>query len=367
MDEKRLTPFEPGSIEIDYNKLIKEFGTRPISEIEQLPDTYGFKQGLVEDLKEGLVFSHRDFDKFLDDLKNKRKVSILTGFNASGSIHLGHYITFRIVLDLQKRYKIPVYIPISDDESYVSMKVENQKDGLKNAKLIISQIIAMGFDPKLTKIFVHQLYTKIYNLAIKLSTKATLSAVKAIYGFNDSTNTGLMFYPIIQAADILLPQELLGKHRTLVPIGIDQDPHIRLARDIAEKFGYEKPATIHIKYVPGLKGGKMSKSLPGSAIFLDEKPEQAAKYIMNALTGGRDTAEEQRKLGGNVNRCVVCNYHHYFSEGKELEKLINDEKSGKTLCGDSKKILANKVKKFLVEFQAKVVKAEKEVDKFLLK
>lgn len=363
----KLTPFESNDLEIDYEKLIKEFGTDPISTVKNLPNTFGFQKGFVKDLKNGMILSHRDFDKFMDDLQNKRKVSILTGFNASGSIHLGHYITFKIVLDLQKRYNIPVFIPLSDDESYVTKKIENQKEGLQNAKLITSQLIAMGYDQKLTKIFIHQMYTKIYNLAIKLSTKTTMSTIRAIYGFDDSTNPGLMFYPIIQAADILLPQEILGPHRTLVLIGIDQDPHVRLARDIAEKLGYVKPAALHAKYVPGLKGGKMSKSLQGSAIFFDEKPEIAAKYVMNALTGGRETAEEQRKHGADVDKCVVCNYHHYFLEGEKLKKIIEDQKTGKALCGDSKKILAESVKKFLIEFQKKVKVAEKDIDKFLIK
>ena len=365
--DKKLNPFDSNALEIDYQALIEQFGTEPIANVKNLPKTYGFQKGLVRDLKDGMVFSHRDFDKFMDDVIHNRKVSILSGFNASGSMHLGHYITFKIVLDLQKKYKIPVFIPLSDDESYVTKKIDSQEEGLKNAKLIASQLIAMGYDQKLTKIFIHQTYTKIYNLAIKLSTKATLSTVKAIYGFDDSTNAGLVFYPIIQAADILFPQEVLGPHRTLVPIGIDQDPHVRLARDIAEKFGYVKPAAIHVKYVPGLKGGKMGKTLEGSAIFLDEKPENAARFVMNALTGGKTTAEEQRRLGAEIDKCVVCNYHHYFLGNEELEKVIIEQKTGKSLCGDSKQILAKNVKEFLADFQAKVKKSEKLLDKFLLK
>ena len=144
----------------NYDKLIKEFGTKPISTVKNLPDYYTFNKGIV--------FSHRDFDKFMDAIKNK-KVSILTGFNASGSIHLGHKRTFDTVIFLQKKYKIPVYIPISDDESYVFRKIKDQKQGLKNAKLIAKQMIALGFDKELTKIYIHQDYTKIYNLPIDLN------------------------------------------------------------------------------------------------------------------------------------------------------------------------------------------------------
>ena len=269
--KKRLSPFEsPTRGEIDYDKLIKDFGTQPISTVKnlkELDDIRGFKLGYV--------FSHRDFDKFLAAIKKKKKVALLTGFNASGSIHLGHKLTFDVVKDLQKKYNIPLFIPLSDDESYVTGKIKDQKEGMKNARLIAAQMIALGFDMKRTKIYIHQNYAKIYDLSIKLSRGYTLSTIKAVYGFSDSINPGLLFYPVIQAADILLPEEpeFGGPKPVLVPVGIDQDPHIRVARDVAEKFGYVKPGALHVKYLPGLKGGKMSGSVPGSGVRR-EGPEE---------------------------------------------------------------------------------------------
>lgn len=349
-----IDPFDSNIGEIDYTKLIKQFGTQPIETIKNPPKIPNMKY----------VFSHRDFDKFI---KSKKK-SILTGFNASGSIHLGHTLTFNLVIQLQKKYKIPVYIPISDDESYVFDKIDNQEKGLKNAKTIITQLLALGFDLKLTKFFIHQQYTKIYNLAIKLSKRYTLSAIKAIYGFDDSTNPGKMFYPVIQAADIIFPQELLGKHSTLVPIGIDQDPHVRLARDIASKFGYEKPAAIHVKYMHGLRGGKMSKSIPGSAIFLNEDPEKAAKLVMRTVTGGQVSIEEQRKKGGSPEKCIVFEYlQAFFESDEQIKNRIKACKAGKNSCGDCKKLLAKNIKKYLENFQKKTKKFEKNLDKFLIK
>ena len=358
---ERIDPFDVSAEgAIDYDKLIREFGTKPISTVKQLPDLKQFRRNFV--------FSHRDFDKYMQHIRDKTKVSIVSGFNASGSLHLGHKLTFDVVLGFQKLYKIPVYVPITDDESYVTAKVKDQKEGLDNAKLIASQVMAMGFDKKLTKIFIHQQYTKVYNLAIKLSKKCTLSEIKAIYGFNDSTNPGLLFYPILQAADILLPQELEGNHLTLVPVAIDQDPHIRLTRDLAERIGFEKPATIHLRFLSGLKGGKMSKSRPGSAISLDEKPATAAKYCTNALTGGRATAEEQRKLGADPSKSVVLEYLSAFfiEDDKELAKLTEDYKKGKILDGEMKKTLSTDVEKFLTDFQLKVSAEQKNVDKILM-
>ncbi len=363
-EEKRLTPFDAGDEKIDYEKLVKEFGTVP------LPAQMAKRLSDIRAFRHGYVFSHRDFDKFLDAHDTGKKVAIITGFNASGSIHLGHKLSFDCVIELQKKFKIPAYVPISDDESYVCEKVKDQTEGLKNARLIVAQLLALGFDPKLTKFFIHQQYTKIYNLAIKLSQRYTLSSIKAIYGFPDSTNPGLMFYPVIQAADILLPQEpeFDGKKFTVTPIGIDQDPHLRLARDIAEKFGYIKPTTFHIKYLPGLRGGKMSKSRPGSALFLDEKPETAAKYAMNTLTGGRNTIEEQRRLGGEYDKCIVAEYMAaHFNTDVQIAERRRKCLGGKLLCGECKGELTCAIKKFLTEFQARVAKFEKQLDKNLIK
>lgn len=357
----RLTPFDVGEEKIDYDKLMREFGTQPISQVAKLPSAPAFKRGIV--------FSHRDFDKFLTAARTGKKVSILTGFNASGSIHLGHKQTFDTVIALQKELNVPVYIPITDDEAYVTGKIDSLEEGLKNARLIAAQMIALGFDMSKTRIFIHQLYPQIYNLGVKLSKKCTLSEIKAIYGFTDSTNAGLMFYPCMQAADIILPQDLLGKHIVLVPIGIDQDPHVRLARDLADRSGYVKPAAIHFKYFSGMSGGpKMSKSKPGSTIFLDEDPDKAAKYCMSAFTGGRATVEEQKRLGGEPDKCVVFEYlGAHFMDDKELKELESKCRGGKIMCGECKKLLASRCKQFLIDFQAKVKKAEKEVDKYLLK
>lgn len=357
-----IDPFDVSGDKIDYGKLIREFGTKPIDTVKDLPDLKQFRRGSI--------FSHRDFDKFLADVKAKKKVSIVSGLNTSGSMHLGHKYNFDISLGLQKLFKVPVYVPLTDDEAYVTGKVPDQVEALKNGKLIASQIYAMGFDKKLTKIYIHQLYTKIYNLAIKLSKRCTTNEIKAIYGFNDTTNPGLFFYPILQAADILLPQELEGPHRTLVAVAIDQDPHIRLSRDLAHRVGFVKPAVVHLKFLRGLKGGsKMSKSKPGSTISLDDDIKVALKACNTALTGGRATAEEQRKLGGNPDQSVVLEYlgAHFIDNDKEFEKLKADYKAGKLLDGETKKLLADNIKKYLTSFQKKVEAEKKNVDKNLLK
>jgi tryptophanyl-tRNA synthetase len=125
-----------------------------------------------------------------------------------------------------------------------------------------------------------------------------------------------------------------------------------------------------MRFLRGLKGGsKMSKSKPGSAIFLDEKPEAAVKLCNQALTGGQSTMEEQRRLGGDPEVSVVIEYlgAHFIEDDKEFEKLKADYRAGKLLDGEVKKLLADNVKKYLVDFQARVKLAEKDLDKYLMK
>lgn len=353
--------FDVSEEEIDYTKLIRDFGTQPISTVKDVPDYKAFRRGFV--------ISHRDFDKFIAAAKAKKKVSIITGVNGSGSLHFGHKWTLDIVIALQKLYDIPVLLTISDDEAFVTGKVKDQAEALKNSRLLAAQLIALGFDMSKTKILIHQQYTNIYNLAFKLSTRCTLSEIKAIYGFEMSRNPGMWFYPVVQAADILYPQDKYGAHHVLVPIAIDQDPHLRLARDIADKVGFVKPSVIHTRFLRSIKGGsKMSKS-KGGAIFLNEKPEVAAKLCNQMLTGGQSTVEEQRRLGGDPEKSVVLEYlgAHFIDDDKELEKIKADYKAGKLLDGEIKKMLSDRMKEYLVSFQEKVKLAEKDVDKYLVK
>jgi tryptophanyl-tRNA synthetase len=98
----------------------------------------------------------------------------------------------------------------------------------------------------------------------------------------------------------------------------------------------------------------MSSSKPESYISLFDKPEEGAKKVMRALTGGRATVEEQRRMGGEPDRCVVFElYTYHFADDKTLEEIRRECESGNLLCGQCKKQLAEIVKEFLNEFQEK--------------
>jgi len=330
----------------DNEKLVKEFGASRVSTLKEIPDCYTFTNNLI--------YSHRDFDKFFNALKKGEKCAIVSGINASGTLHLGHKVVFDTNLYFQKKYNLPVFIPISDDESYVAGKISTQEQALKNAIELAKELLAYGFDPKKTYFIIDQIYTDIYNFAIKLSKKINLSEIKATYGYKNEDNIGLYFYPSIQSAHILFPQEKFKIKHILVPIGPDEDAHIRICRDIAPLLGYEKPAILHLSFMPGVDGEKMSKS-KNNGIFFNEDSKSIIKKIGRAFSGGQKTIEEHRKLGGNPEVDVSYQYLSKFFLDKEKSKEIYEEyKKGKILSGELKKMLTNELIKFTENFQKNI-------------
>lgn len=329
-------------------KLVQEFGAKKISDLKNIPNFYTFNNKLV--------YSHRDFEQFYEKLKKGEPSAIVSGFNASGTIHIGHKPVFDTNLYFQQTYGCKVFIPISDDESYVSGKIKDQETGLQYAINLAKQLLAYGFNPKKTYIIIDQIFTNIYNLAIKLSTKVTLSEIKATYGYTTDQNPGLFFYPAIQSAHILFPQELENIKNVLVPIGPDEDNHLRICRDIAHKLKYQKPAVLHLNFLPGTDGQKMSKS-KNNAIFLNDDEKTITKKINKALSGGQPTIEEHRKLGGDIEKDMSIQYlTNLFYDKEKSQQIIQEYQQGKILSGEIKKLLITELIKFTQDFQQKTTK-----------
>ncbi len=349
---------EIASVTADNIKLIKKFGASPISEIKGLPDFYTFGKMLM--------YSHRDFDRYMKNLKDGKKCAIVSGFNASGTPHMGHIPVFDTNLFMQRKFGIDLFMPISDDESYVSNKVSTQEEGIKNSLLLVRVMIAYGFDTKKTKFIIDHIYTNIYNLAIKLSKGLTLSEVKAVYGYTPDQNIGLQFYPTVQSAHIIFPLTR-GYDDVLVPIGADEDSHMRVCRDLAAKFGFVKPAALHSIFMPGLDGEKMSKSR-NNGIFLFEDEKSIKKKIMNAFSGGQASIEEHRKLGGNPDVDMAYFYlKNYFLERDEAESLAEDYRKGKLLSGEMKTMLYERVMERINKLKGDYSKvSEKDMEKAIM-
>ncbi len=358
-----VTPWEVKG-EVNYEKLVKDFGTQMIDEnlkkkISKITGELHFM------IRRNIFFSHRDLDKVLRDYENKKGFFLYTGRGPSGKMHIGHIIPFYFTKWLQQKFKVNLYIEITDDEKFL-VKQKTWKDIQKISEENILDIIAVGFDEKRTFIFKDSEFIKnIYPLAIKIAKKINFSLVKAVFGFKNQSNIGIIFFPAIQ----IVPT-FFEKKRCLIPAAIDQDPYWRIQRDLAEKFGYYKTAAIHSKFLMPLTGpkGKMSSSEPHTAIFLDDDEKTVERKIMKyAFSGGQATIELHRKLGGNPDVDVSFQWLKYFFEpdDKKLRKIEEDYRSGKMLTGELKQILIQKINEFLSKHRENKEKFKEKVKDFL--
>lgn len=349
----KVNPYEVSG-DIDYGKLIKQFGVSKIS--PALLKKLGTNNLLI---RRSGFYAHRDLNKIL-----KGKFAIVSGRGPSSKMHLGHLAMFKAIRDIQKKHGCFVFIPFSDDEKML-VKGHDFDDVRKMAIENAKDILALGFDPRKTKIMfdLSDMNQDIYNLAIRASSKITLSTIKATMGFKDSKNIGSFFYPAIQAAHILYPTYKYNVP-TLVMVGMDQDPFVRLTRDVAEKLGLKKPGDLINVYLPGLSGsGKMSSSDERSAIYTTDTKKDVENKLKRAFSGGRETLADHRKYGGNPDIDASYLYLKYFFEDddKKLKQIYQDYKAGTMLSGELKKYAISKANDFLAEHQSarKKVKIER--------
>src|SRR5918998_5221635 len=363
----KVTPWEVEG-DINYGKLIEKFGTQPIT--PELMQKIKSMTGEIHPLlKLGYFFSHRDFDWILDKKSIGESFYLYTGRGPSGMVHMGHLMPWIFTKYLQDKFDSKLLFQLTDDEKFLYGQDRTMKELERYTYENILDIIAIGFNPKRTKILVNTKHIKyLYPIAIEVAKRITFSTAKAVFGFSNSTNIGMIGFPSIQAAPCFLPSIIEGKPTpVLIPAAIDQDPYWRMTRDVAERLGYHKPAQIHSKFLPGLGiSGKMSSSRPETALFTTDDPEIIDKKVSSAFTGGQATVALQRKLGGNATGCPVFWYLRYFfdTEKQSDERLVKC-KSGNLLCGECKSDLATNSKSFIVDFKKRRESAKDIIKEFM--
>lgn len=356
---------------IDYDKLIREFGISPLKELPAV-----FNKEVY--FRRKLVFAHRDMQRILEAIKAKKKFVMMTGLMPTGKFHIGHALVAQQFIFYQN-LGAKIYIAVADIEAY-NARGQSLEESRKIAEEeYIKNYIALGLKPGNCEIYFQSDRSKegekanaFYRLQNLLARHATFNEFKSVYG---EITPGKMVSALLQASDMLHPQlpEFEGNVPVLVPVGIDQDPHLRIARDMSQRIKNPKfiqlSSTYH-SFVPGLKGidAKMSSSDPSSFIALTDSPEEVKKKINKyAFSGGRDTLEEHRKKGGNPDVDISYQYLKYMFEpdDKKLEKIEKDYRSGKLLSGELKKMLIDKMNVFLKEHQAKRKNANKLIKSFI--
>ncbi len=364
-----VTPWEVKGI-VDYDRLIKQFGTEKITDnmLLALKKITGELHPL---LKRKIFFSHRDLNWLFKEYEKGNKFFLYTGRGPSGNTHLGHIMPWIFTKWLQDKFDCELWFQMTDDEKFYFNQQLSLEDTHNFAMENALDVIALGFNPKKTFIFSDiDISGHLYPQAAQIAKRITFSTAKAAFGFQHENNLGQIFFTSMQAVPAFLPSVLRKKNiPCLIPHAIDQDPHFRVARDVIPKLGYYKPASIHCIFLPGLKeGGKMSASIKDSAIFTTDKPEEAVEKVGRAFTGGRNTWEEQEKLGGRPDICSVYKYYFclFMWDDEELNQRRKECTGGKITCGDCKKILKGKVAKFLEDHQKKREAARKRLKEFIV-
>jgi tryptophanyl-tRNA synthetase len=377
MDKKEhiVTPYEVSG-EVDYSKLIKEFGVSKLDDalLNRIKKHTG---DLHIFLKRGIFFAHRDMNWLLDEYEKGNKFFLYTGRASSkgSKVHLGHLIPWIMCKWLQDKFGVEMWFQFPDEEKFLYKNDVTLEDTEKATREDMLDVIALGFDQKKTHFLIDTKHAGLmYKEACRVAKKITFNTVKASFGFDDSINIGSIFYTSMQAVPAFLPSVLKGKNiPCLIPLGIDQDPHFRISRDVMPKLGYYKPAILHNIFLPPLTGigGKMAASgAAETSIYTTDSPKEVETKIKKyAFSGGKDTIEEHRKLGGNPDIDVSYQYLKMFFEpdDKKLQKIHDDYKSGKMLTSELKAILIEKINAFLKEHQKQRKLAEKNIDKFILK
>lgn len=347
----------------DYSQLFKEFGLQHVDStlLARLPETHRL-------WRRSIVFAHRDFDKFLDSFDDGRQVAVMSGIKPSGDFHLGSKLTAEQIIFAQRAFKTKLFYCIADLEALAD-NGQSLQQSHDYAVQNVADLLALGMNEKNALVYKQSENKNVSNLGFIAARKTTIATLEALYGHQ---HLGLYSAALMQCGDILQPQlkEFGGPKNVLVPVGVDQDPHIRLCRDVAQKIdsSFMLPSATYQRLFRSLDGTtKMSKRDPMNVISLNDDPELVKKKVMRALTGGRATAEEQKRLGGEIEKCVVHElmFFHFEDDDEALKKFQHRCTSGAVSCGDCKKEVAEKIAAYLKDFQARKKKLLPKAQKIL--
>jgi len=395
---------------IDTEKLFREFGIEPAGPVaDKIKNPPAF-------FRRGIVAGQRDYAPIADAIENKKKFYVMTGFMPSGHPHLGHLMVMKEVA-WHTQMGGTGYVSVADREAHAVRGISWDKCK-EYGKEYLKCLYALGYRGNT---YSQSENNALKDLAFEGAIKINFSELSAIYGFSQDTPLAHAMSVATQVADILYPQTQEGPAPTVVPVGIDQDPHIRLTRDVANKmrmftvlkthegvsirsknapdeamdrvegafsgcrryeghidikgvdiaaadaiirkieteckgYGFFLPSATYHTFLQGLQGGKMSSSVPESLFKFDEPEKDIKKKIMSALTGGRTTLEEQKKLGGEPEKCSVylLNLFHTLDDDSELKEMYRACRAGELMCGTCKKETFERVREFLKDFNGKM-------------
>lgn len=286
-----------------------------------------------------------------------KKGRVFSGIRPTGRAHLGNYLgAFKNYVALQDDYEC-VYCIV---DLHALTTVEDTVGLKQNTNDLALDLLAVGIRPEETILFVQSHVPQVTELHTLLSMVTPLGKLTDLPTFKEKArqqphniNYGLVGYPVLMAADIVL-------YKTdLVPVGVDQAPHIEFTREVVRSFNYRYNTNVLIEpqmksaetpKVLGIDGKeKMSKSLDNQ-IELAATPKETRERVMMMVT---DPARIKRTDPGNPDVCNVFSMHKVFTPEAEVERINVECRRAGIGCVDCKQIFAENLNKALEPFRAK--------------
>jgi tryptophanyl-tRNA synthetase len=362
-DDTKITPWEVTSTNaIDYTKLIKHFGCQPIDgalvrRFEQVTKTKAHPW-----LRRGIFFSHKDLDLVLNAYEKGEEIYLYTGRGPSSeSLHLGHMVPFMFTKYLQDALNAIVVVQMTDDEKYYFKDNLSLDEANRLTKENAKDIIACGFNPKKTWIFsnLETVGGSFYRNIVLIMKHTSGNMIHGVFGLDLNNSVGQFSWPCFQAApafstsfaNIFQDRQVF----CLVPMAIDQYPYFRMTREIAQKLGYIKPATIQSRFLPSLEHAHDKASSTGhkEVIFMSDSHDSLARKIREkAFSGGGMTKQEHIEKGANLQVDVAYHYLLYFLDSDtELKHIAKEYRSGRMMTSEVKKKAIEVIGAILKEHQ----------------
>ena len=237
-DDVALDPWGSSTVS-DYRSLFEEFGIGEFDDVlADVPNPHYL-------MRRGVIFGHREYTPVADALRAGDDAAVLSGFMPTGDPHIGHKLVFDEIIWHQEQ-GADAYGLIADLEAHAARGM-TWTDIDDHARDYILSLLALGFDPEEGELYRQSDNRELQDLAFELGSKANFSEFQGIYGFDGETNVSHMQSVVTQMADILYPQ-LEEPKPTVIPVGPDQDPHVRFARDLAARMRYFKVTEAYASF-----------------------------------------------------------------------------------------------------------------------
>lgn len=359
-EEPQIDPW--GSVDLsDHQKLFDDFGIEEWDDSDLDLDHRLFDRGIV--------IGHRDFDEVYEGMQDGSFIN-MTGIASSGDLHMGH----KVVLDLFTYFQdegAESYFAVADLDALTTRDQIESFDDLEESVINnVANAISLGVEPD--NIYLQSDKDGAYkNLAFQAGDAMTFNEFDSTYGIEDGDSLGKGSAVMLQMADILHPQmdENEGKMPSITGVSLDQDPHIRMVRDVSRRLPYdfEAPSSIYISQQAGLQEGKkMSSSEPATAIFLDDTEEEMRNKILGAKTGGLQSADKQREQGGKPHDCKVYEAAQYHVEDDDfVEEMYEWCTQGEKLCGECKQVSSDEIIGALADVRRNYDEAVKQAEEIV--